>query len=139
MYSRWRIKCFQQDSSENRESAESTERQDKVTDNVSGSIEGKGAGTGSSFLAKLVIVVGIALTITLTSIGLRQYNQDSLPGIQYAADTSSLSSLSSTTGGFSFKAFGYKIMLPEYAPGYDMFCHAMFVDFFRIVSSAFPE
>lgn len=136
MYSRWRIKCFQQDSSENRESAESTERQDKVTDNVSGIIEGKGAGSGSSFLAKLVIVVGIALTITLTSIGLRQYNQGSLPGIQYAADTSSLST---TTGGFSFKAFGYKIMLPEYAPGYDIFCHAMFVDFFRIVSSAFPE
>lgn len=76
--------------------------------------------SGSSFLAKLAIAVGIAVTITIISVGVKPENSlgPSL-GIQFLAESlSSSSAVVSPPPGFSFKAFGYKILLPEYAPGY---------------------
>lgn len=119
MHSCCRIKCFQQDNSESAASKDMPERQENAADNVLGSLESKTTGTGSSFLAKLIIVLGIALTITLVSIGLRQSNQGFVPG-HYLSNTLSSSPFPTTADGFTFKAFGYKIMLPAYAPGYDI-------------------
>ena len=77
-------------------------------------------GKGSSFLAKLAIAVGVAVTITLVSIGLKQQTPDSSIGIgiQRLADGSSSSSIAASSAGFTFNAFGYKVVLPEYALGY---------------------
>lgn len=89
----------------------------KASDELTGSLEDKTVRTGSSFLAKLAIALGIAATITFLSIGLKQPNQGSNFGIQFLVDGSSSSTISTPAPGFSFKAFGYRVMLPEYAPG----------------------
>lgn len=80
----------------------------------------KDNGNGSSFLAKLAIGVGVAATVTILSICLKQQNLGSSLGIeiQRLADVSSSTSLVTSTIGFSFKAFGYRVVLPQYAPGY---------------------
>lgn len=77
-------------------------------------------GKGSSFLVKLAIGLGIAATITILSVNLKQQNLGSSLGIevQRLADISSSSSLVTSSVGFSFKAFGYRVILPQYAPGY---------------------
>lgn len=56
--------------------------------------------------------------ITLISVGMKQPNQGSSPGMQFLRDGSSSSTLAVPAGAFSFKAFGYRVLLPEYAPGY---------------------
>ncbi|XP_010685008.2 uncharacterized protein LOC104899508 [Beta vulgaris subsp. vulgaris] len=83
----------------------------------------KDNGNGSSFLAKLAIGVGVAATVTILSICLKQQNLGSSLGIeiQRLADVSSSTSLVTSTIGFSFKAFGYRVVLPQYAPGWIYF------------------
>lgn len=94
------------------------EEQDKAADDVIDSIKGKAASTEISFLSKFMILLGVAVAITALSLGFRQPNQGSLLGIQYIADSTSSSTLSTTAVGFSFRAFGHRFLLPEYAPGY---------------------
>ncbi|XP_048233170.1 uncharacterized protein LOC8264949 isoform X2 [Ricinus communis] len=79
------------------------------------------ASSGNSFLILLGIGVCIAVIITITSIGLKK---PSALGLQFVAEGSSSSSssvMASAPVGFSFKAFGYRIILPEYAPGWIYF------------------
>lgn len=76
------------------------------------------SGFGSSFLAKLAIAVGVAATITFLSIGLKPPNLGTSFGVQRLAEGSSSSLAMAAPSGFSFKVFGYKFILPEYAPGY---------------------
>lgn len=76
------------------------------------------SGFGSSFLGKLAIAVGVAATITIVSIGLKPPNLGTSIGVQRLAEGSSSSLAMAAPAGFSFKAFGYKFILPEYAPGY---------------------
>lgn len=78
------------------------------------------SGKGSSFLAKLAIGLGVAATVTFLSIGFKEQNLGTSLGveIQRLADVSSSSSLAASSVGFSFKAFGYRVVLPQYAPGY---------------------
>ncbi|XP_009629766.1 uncharacterized protein [Nicotiana tomentosiformis] len=119
-----RIKTFQlvrAKSYEARQSEDTEEILQKSSNNLPGSPEGKTVRTGSSFLAKLAIALGIAATITFLSIGLKQPNQGSNFGIQYLVDGSSSSTITTPASGFSFKAFGYRVMLPEYAPGWIYF------------------
>ncbi len=66
----------------------------------------------------LAIAVGVAAIITITSIGLKRPSVGSLFGVQCLAEGSTSSAMASTPLGFTFKAFGYRIILPEYAPGY---------------------
>ncbi|KAJ8430338.1 hypothetical protein Cgig2_008431 [Carnegiea gigantea] len=81
------------------------------------------SGKGGSFLAELAIAVGVAATITLVSIGLKQQTPDSSLGIgiQCLADGSSSSSIAASPAGFTFNAFGYEVVLPEYTPGWVYF------------------
>ncbi|KAL3517802.1 hypothetical protein ACH5RR_020391 [Cinchona calisaya] len=119
-----RIKCFQHRDSKSNEASTSMDKpegQDKSADDIIPSMKGKTASTEISFLSKLVILLGVAVAITALSIGFRQPNQRSLLGIHYLADTSSSSALSTTAVGFSFRAFGYRFILPEYAPGWVYF------------------
>lgn len=94
-----------------------SEGQDETADVILGNQQqNKTTVTRSSLLAQLAILLGVAATITLLSICLKQPNQGSSSGIQILAGSSSTSAVS--TVGFSFNAFGYKIILPEYTPGY---------------------
>ena len=83
-------------------------------------LELKNSENGSNFLAILAIGLGVAATVTILSISLKQQNLDPSFGIeiQRVADVSSSSNLVSSPVGFSFKAYGYRVVLPPYAPGY---------------------
>lgn len=119
-----RIKTFQLVRAKSYEAGQSEDAEEtmhKSSNNLPGSPEGKTVRTGSSFLAKLAIALGIAATITFLSIGLKQPNQGSNFGIQYLVDGSSSSTITTPASGFSFKTFGYRVMLPEYAPGWIYF------------------
>lgn len=96
-----------------------SEGQDETADVILGSQQNKTTGTRSSLLAQLAILLGVAATITLLSICLKQPNQGSSSGIQILAGGSSTSAVQ--TVGFSFNAFGYKVILPEYTPGWIYF------------------
>lgn len=79
--------------------------------------EKNGAIGGRSFLIKLAIALGIAVFGTLISLGAKWSSPGSSLGFQILADDSSSAAMAASPVGFSFKAFGYKILLPEYAPG----------------------
>nr|GEV84109.1 SNARE associated Golgi protein [Tanacetum cinerariifolium] len=118
--STFRVRSFQQDDTEYSDSAsyiDNSERQDETAD--VGSQEIKTTITRSSLLAQLAILLGIAATVTVLSICLKQPNQGSSSGIQILAGGASTSSLPGV--GFSFNAFGYRIILPEYTPGWIYF------------------
>ncbi|PWA77799.1 SNARE associated Golgi protein [Artemisia annua] len=118
--SSFRVRSFQKDDTEYSDSAsyiDNSERQDKMAD--VGSQEIITTGTRSSLLAQLAILLGIAATVTVLSICLKQPNQGSSSGIQILAGGASTSALPGV--GFSFNAFGYKIILPEYTPGWVYF------------------
>lgn len=115
-----RIKTFQLVRAKSYEAGQPEDAEEillKSSNNLPGSPESKTVRTGSSFLAKLAIALGIAATITFLSIGLKQPSQGSNFGIQYLVDGLSSPTITTPASGFSFKAFGYRVMLPEYAPG----------------------
>ncbi|XP_024030319.1 uncharacterized protein LOC112094207 [Morus notabilis] len=87
-----------------------------------------------SFLAKIAIVVGIAATITLISIGVKRPVLGSSLGFQFLPESSSSSVMASPPVGFAFKAFGYRILLPEYAPGWIYFWFLMAAGFGLFIS-----
>uniref|UniRef100_A0A7N2MN24 VTT domain-containing protein n=1 Tax=Quercus lobata TaxID=97700 RepID=A0A7N2MN24_QUELO len=93
------------------------DEQDRLTDEVIGN-ENNGRG---SFLAKVAIVLGIAATATIISICLKWPVLGSSLGIQFLAEGSSSSVMAAPPVGFTFKAFGYNVVLPEYAPGWIYF------------------
>ncbi|XP_027093498.2 uncharacterized protein LOC113755741 isoform X3 [Coffea eugenioides] len=109
------------ESDESSTSKDKPEGQHKAADDVMQSLKGKAASGEISFLSKLVVLLAVALAITVLSIGFRQPNQRSLLGIQHLVDSSSAPALSTHAVGFSFRAFGYRIILPEYAPGWIYF------------------
>jgi len=116
-----RIRSFQQDDSGSYEDARSKDvldEGDSLTDVVLGNGNNGHTGAGSSFLAKIAIVLGIAAIATVISIGLKQPVLGSSLGIQFLAEGSSSSVMAAPPVGFTFKAFGYRVILPEYAPGY---------------------
>ncbi|KAM4070626.1 hypothetical protein ACB094_12G179200 [Castanea mollissima] len=118
--STWRIRSFQQENAESYEDARSQDildEQDRLTDEVIGN-ENNGRG---SFLAKVAIVLGIAATVTIISICLKWPVLGSSLGIQFLAEGSSSSVMVAPPVGFTFKAFGYNVVLPEYAPGWIYF------------------
>ncbi|KAK6940533.1 hypothetical protein RJ641_030064 [Dillenia turbinata] len=82
--------------------------------------EHKSSRSGTSFLVVLAIALGIAAIATAVSIGLQQPALGSSFGVQILADSSSAALISSPVG-FSFKAFGYRFILPEYTPGWIYF------------------
>lgn len=119
-----RFKCFQHPGPESDEFATSMDKpegQDKAAADVMQSLKGKAASGEIPFLSKLVVLLAVALAITVISIGFRPPNQGSLLGIPYLVDSSSSSALSTPAVGFSFRAFGYRFILPEYAPGWIYF------------------
>lgn len=96
------------------------ERQNEIPEDIVGGQETATPVARSSFLAKLAIGLGIAVTITLLSIGLKQPSQEYSHGIQFLVDDPSSFTFPAPSAGFTFKAFGYRVVLPEYAPGHSL-------------------
>lgn len=95
---------------------------DRVLDGIIIPEESKPTGAMSSFFAKLVIALGVAAMVTVVSVSLKQsVPGSSLLGVQCLADGSSSSVSAASTVGFNFKAFGYRVVLPEQAPGWIYF------------------
>uniref|UniRef100_A0A7N2QZY6 Uncharacterized protein n=1 Tax=Quercus lobata TaxID=97700 RepID=A0A7N2QZY6_QUELO len=111
------IRSFQQENAESYVDARSQDildEQDRLTDEVIGN-ENNGR---ASFLAKVAIVLGIAVTATIISICLKWPVLGSSLGIQFLVEGSSSSVMATPPVGFTFKVFGYNVVLPKYAPGY---------------------
>ncbi|KAH9728822.1 transmembrane protein [Citrus sinensis] len=114
----FRIRSFNSEGDENYVPEDSPDEQDqRANDEILKNKTVETSGFGSSFLAKLTIAVGVAATITFLSIGLKPPNLGTSFGVQRLAEGSSSSLAMAAPSGFSFKVFGYKFILPEYAPG----------------------
>ncbi|KAJ3708120.1 hypothetical protein LUZ61_011825 [Rhynchospora tenuis] len=91
---------------------------DEITEMLT-SVETKSSSAGSSFLAKLAVAIGVAVTITLVSVYMRQQGSSltepsfSFPQILDASSESPV--------GFTLTLFGKKIILPERTPGWVYF------------------
>lgn len=72
--------------------------------------------SGSSFLAKLAIAVGIAATVTIISLWFKMPTFGPSSVFPYLADVSSVPA--SSPAGLTLTIFGYRVQLPEYTPGY---------------------
>ncbi|XP_073317184.1 uncharacterized protein [Primulina huaijiensis] len=120
----YRIKSFQDDGAKSFEPTKSEvgqEDQNRASDFGFGNLENKTTSDGGSLLSKLGLVLGVAAVITLIAVCLEQPKLGSSVGIQYLVDGSSASALAAPVGAFSFQIFGYRIILPEYAPGWIYF------------------
>lgn len=116
-----RIKSFQDDDAKSFEPIKSEvgrEDQNRASDFCFGYLENKTTSNGGSLLSKLGLVLGVAAVITLIAVCLKQPKQGSSVGIQYLIDGSSASALAAPARAFSFQILRYRIILPEYAPGY---------------------
>ncbi|KAL8143864.1 hypothetical protein V2J09_016896 [Rumex salicifolius] len=134
----FRIGCFQRGDAEDLTATNSTdssqEHPDQLSDLVLGAQEEKFTGTSGSFLAKLGIAVALAITVTVASINFKRTDLGSPLGVQYIADGSSSAMAASSPLGFTFQAFGYKVILPEYAPGWVYFWLLMAAGFGLFIS-----
>lgn len=120
--SHFRIRTFQHDGvngSDATNSEVTPEDQNRVSDNAVGS-NNKSSGGGSSFLSNLGILLGVAAVVTFVLVGIKPPNLGASAGIQFLQDGAA-STLVSPTAAFSFRAFGYTVVLPEYAPGWIYF------------------
>ncbi|CAN1301899.1 hypothetical protein LINPERPRIM_LOCUS25186 [Linum perenne] len=70
--------------------------------------------TGNTFLIILIAALGVAAILTVISVTLGEPSAGLFSGVQCLPQTS----LAALPVGYSFKAFGYLIILPEYAPGW---------------------
>ncbi|KAL5562104.1 hypothetical protein UlMin_031851 [Ulmus minor] len=120
----YRIRSHQQEEAENYEASkleDVTNGEDSIFNEVLGNEKNAPPGSESSFLAKIAIALGIAATITLISVGMKWPVLGSSLGFQFLPESSSSSAVVAAPVGFTFKAFGYRIVLPEYAPGWIYF------------------
>ncbi|XP_048131718.1 uncharacterized protein LOC115753391 isoform X2 [Rhodamnia argentea] len=119
-----RARSLQQGDGEGFEAIISKDTPDEA-DTVENELQDKeksGAIGGRLFLIKLAIALGIAVFGTLISLSVKWSSSGSSLGFQILADDSSSAAvMAASPVGFSFKAFGYKVLLPEYAPGWIYF------------------
>ncbi|XP_022758669.1 uncharacterized protein LOC111305408 [Durio zibethinus] len=121
--STFRIRSFRHEDRENISAAEpkdKLEQGDRAADEVLVNQNSGTAGKGSSFLLKLGVALGAAAALTAISFGLKGASFGSLIGVQRVVEGAS-SSIMDSSVGFTFKAFGYRFILPEYAPGWIYF------------------
>ncbi|XP_042514496.1 uncharacterized protein LOC122089100 isoform X2 [Macadamia integrifolia] len=117
------IRSFQPRASENSDASTSGNTphgQDAATDEVLEDWKTETSSTGSSFLAKLAIALGIAATITVISVGFKWPTLGSSLSAPSLVDSAS-TSVPVAPVGFTFKVFRQRVVLPEYAPGWIYF------------------
>ncbi|XP_024165067.1 uncharacterized protein LOC112172111 [Rosa chinensis] len=136
----FRIRSFSKEEDTENESDEAAmsndilNGQDGIDDELLGNVKVTQTTTESSFLAKIAIALGIAATITLISISTKGPTLGSSNGLQFLPESSSSSAMAAAPVGFTFKAFGYSIVLPEYAPGWTYFWLLMAAGFGLFIS-----
>ncbi|XP_044503544.1 uncharacterized protein LOC123224082 isoform X2 [Mangifera indica] len=130
------VKTFKREDGGNYEPANSkdTPNEQDSLDEILENQKFETTGLGTSFLAKLAIVLGVAAIVTAISVGLRPSSPGSSIGIQCLSEGSSSSPVMASPAGFSFKVLGYKIVLPEYAPGWIYFWLLMAAGFGLFIS-----
>ncbi|XP_010533306.1 PREDICTED: uncharacterized protein LOC104809110 [Tarenaya hassleriana] len=121
----YRTRSFRRENAGKSEAAEPRDTEDEKT-KVAEILRSQKMGAsekGVSFLTKLGIVLGLAAAITIVCVSLKGPGLGSPIEIQSLAKGSSSSALasSSSSTGFTFQAFGYRFILPEYAPGWVYF------------------
>ncbi|GAV70693.1 SNARE_assoc domain-containing protein [Cephalotus follicularis] len=114
----FRIRSFQHEQSKNNGTPE---EQNKVDAEVLADENEGATNEGNAFITKLAIALGVAATVTIISFGLKGATFGSLLGIERLAGSTSSSAMAATPVGFTFKAFGYRFVLPEQAPGWVYF------------------
>ena len=72
---------------------------------------------GASFLAKAAVAIGIAATVTVISLIMKQPSSGPSFSLPQIVDASAQSDVAATIG-YTFSAFGKKVLIPEYTPGY---------------------
>jgi hypothetical protein len=71
---------------------------------------------GAPFLAKVVVVIGIATTVIVISLFMKQ--PPSGPSLSLPQIVDAQSDAAAATIGYTFSMFGKKVIIPEYTPGY---------------------
>ncbi|XP_010241369.1 PREDICTED: uncharacterized protein LOC104585994 isoform X2 [Nelumbo nucifera] len=89
---------------------------------------------GNSFLAKLAIALGIAATMTVISVGFKRPTLGSSLGFSSLGDGSSALLPTAAPVGFTLNIFKWKVVLPEYAPGWIYFWLLMAAGFGLFIS-----
>lgn len=115
-----RIRCFKQEGEENYEALKSKDipdKQDRLSNEVQTNGEDGHNKTEIPFLAMIVIALGVAAIATFASIR-QQPILGSPSGLQILSQGSSSSAVAPVAAGFTFKVFGFSVIIPQYAPGY---------------------
>lgn len=118
---RSRIKCSKHEGEENYEALKSKDildTQDRIEVQTNG-IEGHNK-TEIPFLAMIGIALGIAALATIASIR-QQPILGSPSGLQILSEGSSSSAVAPVAAGFTFKVFGFSVIIPQCAPGWIYF------------------
>ncbi|XP_065875392.1 uncharacterized protein [Euphorbia lathyris] len=110
-----RIRSYQRGDAESYEEADGNlDRQSRPAKDIFRNQRDNSTASGNLFLIILAIAVGVAAVYTI-SFGLKQNSLGSLFGVQCLTENAQ------SSVGFSFKFFGYRIILPDYAPGWIYF------------------
>jgi len=88
---------------------------------------------GASFLAKVAVAIGIAATVTVISFIMKQPSSGPSFSLPQIVDASAQSDVAATIG-YTFSAFGKKVIIPEYTPGWVYFCLLMAAGFGLFIS-----
>ncbi|KAI5430056.1 hypothetical protein KIW84_034580 [Lathyrus oleraceus] len=118
-----RIRCFKQEGEENYEALKSKDipdTQDRLSNEVQTNGEDGHNKTEIPFLAMIVIALGVAAIATFASIR-QQPILGSPSSLQILSQGSSSSVVAPVAAGFTFKVFGFSVVIPQYAPGWIYF------------------
>ncbi|CAN6246889.1 unnamed protein product [Urochloa humidicola] len=97
-------------------------------------VEVESTTPGASFLAKVAIGIGIAATVTVISLLMKQPSSGPSFSMPQIIDASSQSDAAAATIGYTFSAFGKKVIIPEYTPGWVYFWLLMAAGFGLFIS-----
>ncbi|GKV00660.1 hypothetical protein SLEP1_g13322 [Rubroshorea leprosula] len=116
----FRIRSFQDEGGEMYEAPKHKDITDEqVVDEILRDADSENTDMGELFLLKLAVILAVAVILTVLSFGENGASLGSLVGVQCLSEVSSSSSLVVASPiGFTFNAFGYRFILPEYAPGW---------------------
>ncbi|XP_039788508.1 glycerophosphodiester phosphodiesterase GDPDL7-like [Panicum virgatum] len=88
---------------------------------------------GASFLAKVAVAIGIAATVAVISFIMKQPSTGPSFSLPQIVDASAQYDVAATIG-YTFSAFGKRVIIPEYTPGWVYFCLLMAAGFGLFIS-----
>ena len=88
------------------------------TSEIIDAVEVESSNPGASFLAKVAVALGVAVTVTVISIFLKQPTSGPSFSLPQIIDASTQSDTAAATIGYTFSLFGKMVIIPEYTPGY---------------------